>query len=65
MQRVKILTGFAKGLEGTAKAYPGDTSLYVQVTITYPDGFQDLGGETDTLAYSRDELEFLVEPKGV
>lgn len=63
MQRVKILNGFAEGLEGTAKAYPGDTSLYVQVTITYPQDFPELGGETDVLAYSRDELEFLVDSK--
>lgn len=65
MQKVKILNGFAKGLEGEATALAGGWD----VTVTYPDNF-DYDSEVlrvvaEHLFYDTGELEFLDSSKEV
>ena len=60
--KVRIITGFAKGLEGEASDY-GAPIKGKSVRITYPQGFDwmgvDLGGQTEDLFYYDEELEVI------
>ncbi len=60
--KVRIITGFAEGLEGEASDF-GEGVRGKSVRITYPQGFDwmgvDLGGQTEDLFYAEDELEVI------